>query len=578
MHSFTFNGRSSEEFGIRVERFPNLSRSTRKFSSESVRGRNGDIYQLQDAWDEVTVSYQIFAGELAAGAAVTDFTDIMEWLHSADDYAVLTDTYDPAHYRMAVFVDAMEIESQWHTFGKATVSFRCRPQRFRVVENGKHFEYVTVTPLLSDYEGTTNGMTGIIDKEGNWLVYGTAINNWAFQCSIAQSLQVTITQEMVDNNAYLYIDNPKPLPFTVVVTYFLSPYYHDLVNIGPVPANYKVKIDQSLVGAVITHVRCRSTTSGVEIDSTFSPKIVYESDSKAIEDGDQLYNPTNHIAHPIISLKGSMVRSLMDLSTLSMYTGGNVDLHFDILRVTQSYTDVINLYKQGKYVWFKYVPEIINQKCCGSAGTSGSVSTFDNETGTVAFSPESVDWGIGLMMSVNPETSYSISCTADSSNCTEILALEISGTDTNGGVRIRWFAASGSSIRGTFTTMPDTGYVLFIFKRSSGSGSITFSSFMINTGSNKYYAFQPNHGTTPEYVSINDTALSFTTNGFDTAVIDCERENFTINGGNANNMVTVQDSNGNESLEYLRLDKGGNKITMSSGIASATIEPRFWDL
>lgn len=134
MHSFTFNGHSSDEFGIRIERFPDLNRSERKYKSASVSGRNGNIYQMESAWEEVTVSYQIFAGERQAGAAVTDFTDIVEWLNSADDYAVLTDTYDPTHYRMAVFVDDLDIESEWHTFGKATVRFRCRPQRF-LVEN-----------------------------------------------------------------------------------------------------------------------------------------------------------------------------------------------------------------------------------------------------------------------------------------------------------------------------------------------------------------------------------------------------------------------------------------------------------
>lgn len=134
MHSFTFNGHSSEEFGIRIERFPDLNRSERKYKAASVAGRNGNIYQMESAWEEVTVSYQIFAGERQEGAAVTDFTEIVEWLNSADDYAELTDTYDPTHYRLAVFVDELEIESQWHTFGKATIRFRCRPQRF-LVEN-----------------------------------------------------------------------------------------------------------------------------------------------------------------------------------------------------------------------------------------------------------------------------------------------------------------------------------------------------------------------------------------------------------------------------------------------------------
>lgn len=130
MHSFTFNGHSSTEFGIRIERLPDLNRSERKYKSESVPGRNGKIYQLQNAWEEVEVSYDIFAGGPNDGDVVASFSGIMEWLNSADGYAVLSDTYDSTHYRMAVFVDATAVSSQWHTWGKATITFSCRPERY----------------------------------------------------------------------------------------------------------------------------------------------------------------------------------------------------------------------------------------------------------------------------------------------------------------------------------------------------------------------------------------------------------------------------------------------------------------
>lgn len=129
MHSFTFNGHSSEDFGIKIEKMPALNRPARKYQSASVSGRNGNIYQLEDAWEEIVQSYRIYASD-----AVASFTDIAEWLHSADGYAVLTDTYDPTHYREAVFVDSLDIESAWHTLGRTTVNFRCRPERYLVAD------------------------------------------------------------------------------------------------------------------------------------------------------------------------------------------------------------------------------------------------------------------------------------------------------------------------------------------------------------------------------------------------------------------------------------------------------------
>jgi phage-related protein len=245
-HTFTFNGHSSDEFGIKIERFRALNRPVRKYDAATVPGRNGNIYKLQDAWEEQLISYEIFASEpediinlidmqrteftrtatgyiinhgafadsanvtyntilkkgtlelvfgdsgnrvtaqyqlqqlvsgtwttistelsftgtktfdiptddeyrvkyilSLDGSAYTNYpitvdcriigrfsdawTDIMEWLHSASSYAELSDTYDPTHYREAVFVDATDIANSWNQFGRAVVSFRCRPERF----------------------------------------------------------------------------------------------------------------------------------------------------------------------------------------------------------------------------------------------------------------------------------------------------------------------------------------------------------------------------------------------------------------------------------------------------------------
>lgn len=130
MHKFYFNGHWSDEFGIRIESPVPLTRSARKFQSASVMGRNGNIYQMQDAFDEVIVAYKIFAGEPRKGANVPSFTEIMEWLHGENGYSVLKDTYDLEHYRKAVFVDAVEIENVRTMWGRATLYFRCRPENY----------------------------------------------------------------------------------------------------------------------------------------------------------------------------------------------------------------------------------------------------------------------------------------------------------------------------------------------------------------------------------------------------------------------------------------------------------------
>lgn len=128
-HTFTWNGHSSDEFGIKIERFPGLNRPARKYTASNVPGRNGNLYELQDAWEEVIQSYEIYAGGQSKNSP-QDFMRIVEWLSEPNGYAVLTDSYDVDHYREAVFIDAMDIANSWNKYGRAVVTFRCRPERF----------------------------------------------------------------------------------------------------------------------------------------------------------------------------------------------------------------------------------------------------------------------------------------------------------------------------------------------------------------------------------------------------------------------------------------------------------------
>lgn len=150
-HSFVFNGHSSDEFGIKIERFPGLNRPARKYTVSNVPGRNGNLYEMQDAWEEVIQSYEIYAGGQSKNSP-QDFMRIMEWLCEPSGYAELTDSYDVDHYREAVFVDATDIANSWNRFGRAVVSFRCRPERF--LDSGRNMVLDFTNTTLIGYVNT----------------------------------------------------------------------------------------------------------------------------------------------------------------------------------------------------------------------------------------------------------------------------------------------------------------------------------------------------------------------------------------------------------------------------------------
>lgn len=128
--TITWNGVSSSTLGLAIEKYPALNRPGRKYTAYDVPGQNGSAYILQDAWHETVQAY-----EISVKSPVANFKTIAEWLHSADGYAQLSDSYDSSIYRMAVVVDPFDVENSLNRAGRALVQFRCRPERFMVTND-----------------------------------------------------------------------------------------------------------------------------------------------------------------------------------------------------------------------------------------------------------------------------------------------------------------------------------------------------------------------------------------------------------------------------------------------------------
>lgn len=127
MHNtFTFAGVSSASLGLTVEKVPNMNRPARKYDRYSVPGRNGDIFVFQDAWENIEQSYEI----CWKGTPVDTGYNIAEWLFGSSGYQMLTDSYDPLHYRNAVFLGPYDVENTLMRYGRATITFDCDPRRF----------------------------------------------------------------------------------------------------------------------------------------------------------------------------------------------------------------------------------------------------------------------------------------------------------------------------------------------------------------------------------------------------------------------------------------------------------------
>lgn len=421
LSSFIFNGHSSEEFGIRIEKKPVLNRSSRKFQSASVPGRNGNIYQLEDAWNEVIQPYEIFAGDNQEGAVIPSFTAIMEWLNSADGYAKLQDTYDPEHYRMAIFVDATNIASEWHDFGRATINFRCRPEHY------------------------------------------------------------------------------------------------------------------------------------------------IEQDPIEVDDGDIITNETNHVAKPLITLTGSGPSSLLNLEKQSPPTNYTAFYYHPELMYYMSF--IATGTNNGRIVIVQYSDDYADYH-------GGYLALKRNEDGVLSFHPfDDGNVGMGTTIEVNPNTDYTISGT---SNTKCKLWVAFFSDDSQLISRTAELTKIGGSMELTVHTPEDCSKMLIVFF-APNNNTIAISDIMVAKG-NTAQEFKAYEADTTETVTIGGTTLKIMMNGFGTAMIDCEKENFNVDGVDNNTSVSIVDEYDNLSADYLQLVKGDNEVTYSEGISSVTVDPRFWEL
>lgn len=127
--SITWNGVSSDTIGVIVEKIPNRYVPTRRFSPQQVAGRNGNILLVDKAFPNVEQEYEVYLSAESQGLPSVARA-CAEWLMGPDGYSELTDSYDTTVYREAYIMGGFDIENILNKFGKCTISFSCKPQKY----------------------------------------------------------------------------------------------------------------------------------------------------------------------------------------------------------------------------------------------------------------------------------------------------------------------------------------------------------------------------------------------------------------------------------------------------------------
>lgn len=198
---FTFNGTSSTSFDIRIEKCPDYPVAQRAVERIHVDGRNGDLVRDTGAYENVEMTYEIYFN-----AKSTSFQevarDVAFWLNGSAGYCRLEDSYDPDVYRMALMSNYTVYRNWLNDFGRATVTFSCKPQRFlktgetEITPSGTiPNAYMPCYPLL---KVTGNGS---IDLGGNVI---TVTNNTGITMYIDTETQNAYSSTTTDGKSQYF--------------------------------------------------------------------------------------------------------------------------------------------------------------------------------------------------------------------------------------------------------------------------------------------------------------------------------------------------------------------------------------
>lgn len=201
-----WHGKSSDDVNVIVERYPNVILPVRKQEKVSVPGRNGDLVMEQDAYENVVQRYEIYVS--AEKPRLTTIAHVVaEWL-MVKGYQRLEDSYFLDTYRLGMFTGGIEIENVLNRFGRATIEFDCKPQRFykhgefpvdlsngQVLFNPSPFAALPLLVIQGSGAGTISDGTRTLSLSN--------CNNVTVDCDIKQIYQGTVNRNNYGSGSFL---------------------------------------------------------------------------------------------------------------------------------------------------------------------------------------------------------------------------------------------------------------------------------------------------------------------------------------------------------------------------------------
>lgn len=252
IHDLTYGNVSANDYGIRINSGGIYNAPKRNIELVEVPGRNGSLTIDRGSYDNITVEYPCFCHADTQEEFARKLNSFRNAMVAQIGYQKLVDTYNPDEYRLALYVEGLEVDqADINTIGDFTLKFNCKPQRYLIsgdnevtITNGSTLNNPTLydsEPLLKiegygdigfngyniNIENATMGRMTVINKGSGTLSFASvssgsitkAFNNQSFNVAdtIRGTMTITATCKTGDSMTDIYdiVNDVEDVTYTV---------------------------------------------------------------------------------------------------------------------------------------------------------------------------------------------------------------------------------------------------------------------------------------------------------------------------------------------------------------------------
>lgn len=130
-NSIIFGGVDSADYGIYIGGEGTFNAPKRDVEMISIPGRNGTFVLDKGRFENIEVTYSAFNYESDLATFAQNLSDFRNAICSQKGYQRLTDTFHTDEYRMAAYIDGLDIKPiNYNTASTFEIKFDCKPQRY----------------------------------------------------------------------------------------------------------------------------------------------------------------------------------------------------------------------------------------------------------------------------------------------------------------------------------------------------------------------------------------------------------------------------------------------------------------